>query len=125
MKTCLRGHAARLALVVTLTGVLSGCYSAWTGFWPPVERLEDLRPGVSSRADVEAALGKPVGQGGARFTPEEGPREVWVYRRAGYPGSGTTLHQAQLLVFLEDGRYDGHYWTILGKPPTPSTGAGR
>ena len=119
------GSTARLALVAVLAAVLSACYSAWGGFWPPVERLGELRPGVSSRDDVEALLGTPVGHGMARFTAEGSPREIWVYTRAGYPGSGTTLRHAQLLVFLEDGRYDGHFWTIIGRPPEASTGAGR
>ena len=125
MRTWRRGTAARVALMVTLAGFTSACYSAWGGYWPPVERLDELRPGISSRADVEALLGTPLGRGMARFTPESAPREVWIYARAGYPGRGTSFHNAQLVVFLDDGRYDGHYWTIVGKPLEPSTGAGR
>ena len=115
--------AARVALIATLAGFMFGCYSAWGGFWPPIEHLGELRPGISSSADVEDLLGTPLGRGRARFTPESAPVDVWIYVRAGYPGHGSTFHDSRLVVFFDDGRYDGHYWTILGGPQKPPTGA--
>jgi hypothetical protein len=87
-----------------------------------VERLTELQPGVSSSADVEALLGAPLGRGMARLTPDSPESEVWIYGRFGYPGYGTSFRSAQLMVFLKEGRYDGHFWLTVGKPPAPATG---
>ena len=113
----------RRALWIAALLVASACFPSRMGFWPPADRLVELRPGVSSKADVEALLGVPLGHGEARFAPELVPREIWVYGFFDYSGRGTSFDQGLLLVFIDgDGRYDGHAWTTSGNTPKPTTG---
>jgi hypothetical protein len=118
-----RRSGARVCLLAALAAVASACYPARGGFWPPAERLPELRPGVSSRADVEALLGAPLGRGAARFTPEMARREVWVYGYFDFDGTSTKADQGQLMVFFDGSRYDGYFWTTRGKPPESGRGA--
>jgi len=117
--------APRVWLLVALSALASACYPARAGFWPPTERLPELRPGVSSKADVEALLGTPLGRGAARFTPEMAPREVWVYTFFNYDGASTSADGGTLAVFFDGDHYDGHLWTLKGEPPERETGAHR
>ena len=125
MRTQRCGSGAWGTLISLLAGFTFGCYSMSGGFWPPVEHLDELRPGISSAADVENLLGTPLGHGRARFTPDSVSRDIWVYAKAGYSGTGFSFDEARLIVLFEDGRYDGYYFTILGRLPEPSTGPGR
>ena len=112
---------ARVCLLAALVAMASACYPARGGFWPPTERLPELRPGVSSKADVEALLNTPLGRGAARFTLEMARRDVWVYGYFDF--DGTKVDQGQLMVFFDGGRYDGYFWTTRGKPPESGRGA--
>ena len=113
--------APRVWLLVALSALAPACYSARGGFWPPTERLPQLQPGVSSKADVEAVLGSPVGQGVARFTPEMAPREIWFYSFINYDGAGMSIDNGNLAVFFDGNLYDGHFWTLKGKIPEDNT----
>ena len=115
--------AARVCLLAALAAVASACYAARGGFWPPTERLPELRPGVSSKADVEALLGTPLGRGAARFALEMARREVWVYGYFDFDGTSTKVDQGQLMVFFDGSRYDGYFWAARGKPPESGRGA--
>ena len=99
--------------------------SSGPGFWPPTERLPELRPGISSQADVEALLGTPLGRGVARFTPEMAPRDVWVYYFLNVDVARWSRNEGQLMVFFDGAHYDGHFWTLKGRPPERHTGANR
>jgi hypothetical protein len=116
--------AARVCLLAALAALTSACFPARAGFWP-TERLPELRPGVSTQADVVALLGTPLGRGAARFTPEMLRREVWAYGFMNFSGTSTSSDEGMLLVFFDGGRYDGYYWTALGKTPKPQWGAKR
>ena len=116
--------AARVVLLAAAAALTSSCYPTRAGFWP-AERLPELRPGVSTEADVVALLGTPLGHGAARFTPEMPRREVWAYGFMSFSGTSTSSDEGTLLVFFDGGRYDGYYWTALGKTPKPQWGAKR
>jgi hypothetical protein len=109
----------RIWLLVALAALASSCYPGRAGFWPPVERLPELRPGVSTKSDVEALLGTPVGRGAARFTREMTRRQVWVYGYLGFDGRSTSTDEGQLMVFFAGDHYDGHFWTTKGRIPEP------
>jgi len=117
--------APRVWLLAAFAALASACYPARFGFWPPTERLPELRPGVSSKADVEALLGTPLGRGAARFTPEMAPREVWVYGYLDFDGASLSVDEGKFIVFFAGDHYDGHLWTLKGEPPEHETGAGR
>ncbi len=117
--------APRVWLLAALAALISACYPARFGFWPPTERLPELQPGISSKADVEALLGTPLGRGVARFTPEMPPREVWVYYFLNIDLARLSRNEGQLMVFFDGDHYDGHFWTLKGRPPERQTGASR
>jgi len=117
--------APRVWLLVALAALASACYPARFGFWPPTERLPELRPGVSSKADVEALLGTPLGRGAARFTPEMAPREVWIYGYLDFDGASLSIDEGKFIVFFAGDHYDGHLWTLMGKSPKRDTRAQR
>ena len=113
--------AVRVWLLAALAALASACYPARIGFWPPTERLPELRPGVSSKADVEALLGPALGRGTALFTPEMAPREVWFYGFLNFDGASLSVDEGKFIVFFAGDRYDGHLWTLNGKPPERDT----
>jgi hypothetical protein len=117
--------APRFWLLAALAALISACYPARLGFWPPTERLPELRPGVSSKADVEALLGTPLGRGAARFTPEMAPREVWVYGFLDFDGTSMSIDEGKFIVFFTGDHYDGHLWTLRGEPLKRDTGTQR
>ena len=90
-----------------------------TQAFPDVDRMEaELTKGVSTKADVEALLGPPVGHGGALSAVQpDRPRDVWVYGEFGWSiidmsGSVVRLHldQQLLMVYFVDGVFDGFWW---------------
>lgn len=104
-----------LALLAALGGfsIVVGCASTQTlGARPRVEALSSLKVGESTAADVLLEIGEPTGEGSARFRPEMEPRQVWSYEytriRSGWGSEDVEI--LILLVFLHDGRYDGHLW---------------
>jgi hypothetical protein len=112
-------------LLAACAVLASACYPARFGSWPPTERLSGLRPGVSSKADVESLLGTPLGRGAARFTPEMAPREVWVYGFLDFDGASTSADEGTFIVFFAGDHYDGHLWTLKGDPPEHHAGTGQ
>ncbi len=118
-------RALRAWLLAALAALISACYPARFGFWPPTERLPELQPGISSKADVEALLGTPIGRGAARFTPEMAPREIWVYGYLDFDGASMSVDDGKFIVFFADDHYDGHLWTLKGKPPERDKRANR
>ena len=71
-----------------------------------------LKRGVSTEADVAAALGAPTGSGRALMPGDSGPRQVWVYgkTRVDTVGRKSSIKQDSVMVFFKDGRFDGFLW---------------
>jgi len=74
----------------------------------PTEPLLRLKGGISTKADVRAALGEPRGGGFARHSSREKIREIWFYEYIQVRGEHVGLKIA--LVFFRNDRYDGHLW---------------
>jgi len=77
-----------------------------------------LARGKSTRGDVERLLGKPTGRGAAMLPPEHRAHEIWYYeslRIRNMKGEGQgrlriEMDQRVLLVFIDDGLFDGYLW---------------
>lgn len=89
------------------------------GGFPDVDSMETaLKKGISTKTDVEALLGPPVGRGGALSGVEPGrPRDVWVYGEFGWSlidmkGGVARLHfdQQLLMVYFLGDVFDGFWW---------------
>jgi hypothetical protein len=110
----------RWVAVLTLAAGLAACsgtarLEAGRAFDPAV--LESvLRPGVSSSADVRAALGEPFGQGGALLPFHDSPRIAWTYfHESGMVNlSGSSMDMADdriyLFVFFKGDIFDSYLW---------------
>lgn len=105
------------ALVLALAMLLPGCgtirVEAGATFDPAV--LEGtLRPGVSTQADVVAALGQPYGKGGALLPFHDAPRTTWTYfHELGDVdlGKGDMRDErVYLFVFFAGDKFDSYLW---------------
>ncbi len=120
---------ARVLVIVPWLLMAGGCEvtQVETGNFPPTAPLRgDLVRGVSTRADVERALGHPNGTGSSSLPPDWQARDVWLYQsiklnsiERATPENGETLTgtvlnadmtQQVLLVFFASDRYDGYLW---------------
>lgn len=113
--------------------LLTGCVTIRYGSPPKTDRLESLKLGVSSKADVQSVLGAPRGHGMLRhsanplqyvqkFTADPGSpigltvpidsdptrRTMWFYEYQ--ETSGGPVDLKYLLVFFLGDVYDGHLW---------------
>ena len=117
------------ALFATLA---QGCATGTTAVvFPEVGRIErELKPGVSTKADVERVLGSPKGKGNAVIPGAPRPHEVWDYSdieaveatkrqpRSGGPRSSGLFsvwadvqqRQQMLLAFFDKEVFDGFFW---------------
>jgi hypothetical protein len=122
--TCKVRFGAACAAAV-LAALLSGCGSVQFKGGAPfdTDKLETvLKPGVSTRADVEAALGKPYGKGGGYLPFHEGPRTTWTY----FDESGSmdlssgsmTDKRTYLFVFFNGDKFDSYMWFNSALSPT-------
>ena len=105
-------RAALLLAALAFPSLVACASTEIIGARPRVESLSGLKLGESTAADVLLEIGEPTGRGSARFRPEMEPREVWSYE---YTEARTGLVSMDakiliLIVFLHDGRYDGHLW---------------
>jgi hypothetical protein len=116
MNARIRQYVAVLAMAAGLAAC-SGTARLEAGrpFDPAV--LESvLRPGVSSTAEVRAALGEPYGQGGALLPFHDGPRTTWTYfHESGMVNlSGSSMDMADdrtyLFVFFKGDIFDSYLW---------------
>lgn len=104
--------AARHALVVTIALLAAACGpppTLYMGSQPRVEGLKQLVSLKSTTAEVVSALGEPRGYGMMRHTPDQPVRPVLVYEYVQVKG-GEQIGMNVLLVYLDEGRYDGHLW---------------
>lgn len=115
--------SALVAAVCTL--MLLGCASTkvGTGVFVDTTVLENrLIRGVSTKSDVQIALGTPKGRGGALLPAVPGADEVWLYddiQMMGFKKEGNVyqanLRQQVLLVFFKENRFDGFMWYSMGR----------
>ena len=99
-----------LGLVVSLGSMSCFPSTVRYGFPTQIDKLNTLTHGTSTSADIVLALGQPRGDGVARSTIEPTPRQIYYYE---YVEAGTysgKIELSMLLVFVRDGRYDGHLW---------------
>ncbi len=97
-----------LILPIACLLALGGCMTIKIGAMPLIDNIDSLTIGESTRADVVVALGQPRGNGMVRFSQEPDPREVWFYEYMESNGQEAKLDI--LIVFMVEGRYDGHLW---------------
>ncbi len=105
------------ALLIALCVSISACATP-RPTTPPVPAFNNsalttvLQRGVSTPADVRAAIGEPHGQGGFLSPGDPTERQVWYYEKFEFAGAGKSfdIQQNILLVFFKDGRYDGFLW---------------
>jgi hypothetical protein len=113
--------------------MLAGCVTIRYGSPPKTDRLESLKLGVSSKAEVQSVLGAPRGNGMLRhsantlqyvqkFTADPGKpmgldmpidsdptrRTMWFYEYS--EASGRNVDLKFLLIFFLGEHYDGHLW---------------
>ena len=72
-----------------------------------------LRIGESTREDVRAALGAPLGEGRAMLPMDPGPRTVWSYAFAEVLVEGVEAKDAREMsvwIYFDGNRYDGYLW---------------
>lgn len=114
-----RNHP-RLAAAVLLALLTAACApSLTTGAFPNATRIQDLKRGVATRADVQQLLGVPNGDGGALLPGlATSRRDIWYYNDIETAGSTTVkgvmhlrLRMQMLAVFFIGDRFDGYLWT--------------
>lgn len=102
-------RTARALVGLTFAGLLMGCTpTVKYGSPPRTDGLENLRRGVSSKADILLALGEPRGNGIVRHSVDRMPRRIWFYEYT--EGESSRIDLKFLLVFFHEERYDGHLW---------------
>jgi len=95
--------------------LLGGCAAPTMqmGKPPAVDRLGQLKPGVSTSKDVIAVLGEPQGRGATR-SGSYGLKDAWLYESTEV--EGTTARVRMLMIFLDKDTalYHGHMWMASG-----------
>lgn len=129
----------RFAVAVSCVGlffVVSTVYAQQfgTGAFPNTSLIEQqLKRGISTKADVQRLLGVPNGTGGLG-TPSgvlgvpplgDGPREIWYYddmevtdMKSSDGVIAMNMRQQILLVFFKGEVFDGYLWTTNALTPT-------
>jgi len=104
-------HALRLAIAVTMLGVVvGGCETRaiYMGSQPRIEGLGKLVPQQSTLSGVQQTLGQPRGFGKMRHSPDLPVMDVLAYEYVRFKGDQAAI--SILLVYLDDGLYEGHLW---------------
>jgi hypothetical protein len=80
----------------------------------PAKLASALKPGVSTQADVKAALGEPYGKGGAQLPFHDKPRVTWTYfserGMLDMGGGGMSDERVYCFVFFEGDKFDSYMW---------------
>jgi len=100
---------ASAAIGLASFSLLGGCLNPLPFGSPPRQaRLEILKPGVSTTAEVLLTLGEPRGDGIVRWHASVPPMRVWYYEyiEAGFGKLETKI----LLVYVDQDRYMGYIW---------------
>lgn len=105
----------RLMVIMHLVGGASFLMAAnpalgqTIGERPRIAGLATLRSGVSTKAEVLAAMGiAPRGYGFTRYTADQPLRNLWSYEFMQIQGAQIGL-QIVLIFFRED-VYEGYFW---------------
>jgi hypothetical protein len=113
---------SRLVVLVTLVSFLVGCspIQIRAGNRPDTNLLESsLHLGQSTRADVLATLGEPIGRGMARlpFDPRPSAGTMWSYyyeedlvRDILSQQPSADSRRIFLFIFFEGDTYEGYMW---------------
>jgi len=110
-----------ICVVFAMALLAWGCGTVYSfGHLPHTDALESsLDTGVSTRADVLAALGEPRSRGGAMLAGQDGPRDLWCYYYE--EGLFNDSRRMFLFVFFKDDVYDGYMWfSSLSRAPRSS-----
>ena len=103
-----RARVLGATIALALAALLGGCVTMPFGSPARPGRLERLKPGVSTPADVLLLLGEPRGDGAVRWTPSQAPQTVWYYEYVVV--SIDRIDNQALLVFFDHDRYAGYMW---------------
>ena len=96
-------------LLMLLTFLLGGCAPSFSfGNTPRINRLSELRRGVSTASDVRRVLGEPRGKGATHIPV--GMRALWLYDSGSFDGNSRRNQLRFLLVFMDGETYDGYLW---------------
>ena len=117
----MRARALRSFFAALLVAASLGCATSTAiGSPPNHQALASLSRGASSEDDVRRALGEPFGRGEMRTGRVNERRKVWSYEYTVSHMNGA-IAMSILIVFLHEGRYDGHLWfsadTLLEAEP--------
>ena len=111
-----------VVLVVALLGAETLCADdKFLGYFPDITDLDFFERGVTTVEEVVAALGEPVGSGGAVLPPDYRRRDILYYEQINIKnmqnqvtGSASYLQfdmeQSILGVLVLDGKFDGFLW---------------
>ncbi len=106
-----------LLIVMAAATLLAGCA---TTALTPVNRLGELKPGMSTKADVERVLGPRDGLGGAAFPagtrPAAAHYEIWYYinyQKKSVDREVYTVLPRMLFVFFDKDVFKGFWWFDL------------
>ncbi len=102
------GAVVRAVIAVALGLCFGGCYTIPFGSPPRQGRLEQLKQGESTPADVLLLLGEPRGDGAVRWAASLTPQKVWYYEYVVLASQG--IDNKALLVFFDEDRYVGYLW---------------
>jgi hypothetical protein len=120
--TRLTPSVMRSLIAVVVTAVLTGCATAAL---TPMNRLGELKPGVSTKIDVERILGPRHGEGGASFPagtrPATARYEIWYYvdyQKKEVTSDVKAILPRMLLVFFDRDVFHGFMWfDLIGAKP--------
>ena len=94
--------------IVLSSFVFVGCISMGiTGRPIRPDPLSQMQPGISSQEQVMVLIGEPSGVGSSRLGPDVPQQEIWFYHHMAFE---IPAKMEMLLVFFEEGRYNGHFW---------------
>ena len=104
------GNAARVFMAFGFATITVGCAGPKMemGAPPPVDRLAELRVGVSTKDEVRRVLGQPNGEGASRSPDFPGFRKLWSYQV--FATDGVAADYTILLIFFDGEFYDGYIW---------------
>ncbi len=106
---------------LVLTTVEPSRAEKFSGHFPDSALLDNFQRGITSRQDVIAALGEPVGAGSSLLPPDYRRRDILYYEQidigdmkvARNPDRShvtVEIHQQVLGVLLLDDKFDGFMW---------------
>lgn len=122
MKALRRLAAAAATTVPLLLGACGTVQFEGGRPFDPAQLDNVLKAGVSTQADVKAALGEPAGTGGAQLPFHDRPRIAWTYfaerGSLDLARGGLNDERVYCFVFFDGDTFDGYLW--FGSRLTPT-----